>query len=171
MRPGRTKAAASLVALALSAGLVLGGVVPAYAAGVTGEIAAGPGERGDWSPPPSPSDVAVAAARSVIGTRYVHGGANRRGFDCSGLTMWAWAHAGVSLPHSSRSQHRAVQHVPRSGLQLGDLVFFYHPIHHVGIYIGRGRMIDANHPGGSVRKRRVYWGHYAGAGRPDPNSG
>ena len=80
--------------------------------------------------------------------------------------MWAWAHAGVSLPHSSGMQFAAIPHVPQSALQPGDLVFFYHPIEHVGIYIGGGRMIDANHTGGSVGVRPVYWQYFAGAGRP-----
>ena len=111
---------------------------------------------------------AISAAYSVIGTRYVWGGSTPRGFDCSGLTMWAWAHGGVSLSHSSQAQYAQLPHVSRGGLRPGDLVFFYRPISHVGLYIGGGRMIDASHPGpgGEVAIRAVNWGAYAGAARP-----
>ena len=111
---------------------------------------------------------AISAAYSVVGTRYVWGGSTPRGFDCSGLTMWAWAHGGVSLSHSSAGQYAQLPHVPRGGLRPGDLVFFYRPISHVGLYIGGGRMIDASHPGpgGEVAIRAVNWGAYAGAARP-----
>jgi cell wall-associated NlpC family hydrolase len=111
---------------------------------------------------------AISAAYSVIGTRYVWGGSTPRGFDCSGLTMWAWAHGGVSLTHSSAGQYAQLPHVSRGGLRPGDLVFFYRPISHVGLYIGGGRMIDASHPGpgGEVAVRAVNWDAYAGAARP-----
>jgi cell wall-associated NlpC family hydrolase len=71
--------------------------------------------------------------------------------------MWAWAHGGVSLVHSSAGQYASLPHVSRTALRPGDLVFFYSPIHHVGLYIGGGRMIDAAHsgPGGEVAVRPV----------------
>ena len=111
---------------------------------------------------------AISAAYSVIGTRYVWGGSTPRGFDCSGLTMWAWAHGGVSLTHSSSGQYAQLPHVGRGSLRPGDLVFFYRPIHHVGLYIGAGRMIDASHPGssGEVAIRPVNWDEFVGAARP-----
>jgi cell wall-associated NlpC family hydrolase len=82
--------------------------------------------------------------------------------------MWAWAHGGVSLSHSSQGQYAQLPHVARGSLRPGDLVFFYRPISHVGLYIGGGRMIDASHPGpgGEVAIRAVNWGAYAGAARP-----
>jgi peptidoglycan DL-endopeptidase CwlO len=120
-------------------------------------------------PPPTSSGVqaVIDAARSVLGVRYQWGGSSpRTGFDCSGLTMWAWSHAGVSLPHSSAAQYSALPRVDRSNLQPGDLVFFYSPIHHVGLYIGGGKMIDASTWGNAVVLRDVYWEDYVGAARP-----
>ena len=121
-------------------------------------------------PPPAPNanaQAAIDAAYSVIGVPYQFAGSTpESGFDCSGLTMWAWAHAGVSLPHSSAMQYAVLPHVAQSDLQPGDLVFFYSPIHHVGIYIGGGRMIDSPHTGTVVQMRPVEWSVYVGAARP-----
>jgi len=113
------------------------------------------------------ASAAVAAAYSVIGVKYTYAGSSpETGFDCSGLTMWSWAHAGVSLPHSSSMQYDSVPHVDKSQLQPGDLLFFYSPIHHVAMYVGGGMMIEAPHTGGYVQKVPVYWSEYVGAGRP-----
>jgi peptidoglycan DL-endopeptidase CwlO len=122
-------------------------------------------------PPPPPNltgaSAAIAAAKSVLGVRYTYGGASpETGFDCSGLTMWAWAHAGVSLPHSSAAQYASLPHVSRSDLQPGDLVFFYSPISHVGMYLGGGSMIHSPHTGSVVQIVPVYWQYFVGAARP-----
>jgi cell wall-associated NlpC family hydrolase len=121
-------------------------------------------------PPPAPNanaQAAIDAAYSVIGVPYQFAGSSpESGFDCSGLTMWAWAHAGVSLPHSSEMQYAVLPHVAQSDLQPGDLVFFYSPIHHVGLYVGGGRMIDAPYTGTVVQMRSVEWSVYVGAARP-----
>ena len=109
----------------------------------------------------------LAAAYSMIGTPYQFGGSSpETGFDCSGFTMWSWSHAGVSLPHSSAAQYAALPHVAREDLQPGDLVFFYSPISHVGIYVGGGMMIHSPHTGDVVRVIAVYWDSFVGAARP-----
>ncbi|MGE5226016.1 MAG: NlpC/P60 family protein [Planctomycetaceae bacterium] len=111
-----------------------------------------PPEPPPVAPPPpgdaSKASVAIQAAESVIGTQYVFGAADPAvGFDCSGLTMWAYAQAGVSLPHSAAAQYAVLPHVALSDIQPGDLLFFYSPISHVALYIGGGQMIHARHPG------------------------
>lgn len=104
------------------------------------------------APVGSGAGAAIAAAQSVMGTPYKWAGASPSGgFDCSGLTMWAWARAGKSLPHSSGAQYAATQRISLDQLQPGDLVFFNNPISHVGLYIGGGQMIHAPHTGDVVR--------------------
>jgi cell wall-associated NlpC family hydrolase len=125
---------------------------------------------GGFVPPPNASaaQVAIAAARNQIGVTYVWGTSNPGvSFDCSGLTMYAWSQAGVYLPHSSAMQAAATPDVYQDQLQPGDLVFFYSPISHVGLYIGNGQMIDASHsgPGGEVNVRSVDWGSFVVGGR------
>ncbi|MCU1595627.1 MAG: hypothetical protein JWO12_3019 [Frankiales bacterium] len=110
--------------------------------------------------------VAVQEAYNQLGKPYQWGAAGPSSFDCSGLTMWAWGHAGVSLPHSSQAQYGSGQHVSQSDLQPGDLTFYGSPIHHVGIYIGGGRMISAPHTGDVVKIQDAFRGDYAGAVRP-----
>jgi cell wall-associated NlpC family hydrolase len=109
---------------------------------------------------------AVAYAYAQIGKPYRWGADGPGAFDCSGLTMRAWGAAGVSLSHSSRAQIGEGRRVTRAQLQPGDLVFFGHPIHHVGIYIGGGQMINAPHSGQDVGIRSMARGDYAGAVRP-----
>ena len=121
---------------------------------------------GGFVPPPNATgaQIAISAAQSVIGTEYVFGSADPGvGFDCSGITMWAWAQAGVYLPHSSASQYSTLPHVPVSDMQPGDLLFFYSPISHVALYIGGGMMIHARHPGPGGQ---VQLGSVSGYGTP-----
>jgi cell wall-associated NlpC family hydrolase len=108
---------------------------------------------------------AVRFAYAQLGKPYQWGAAGPSSYDCSGLTMASWAAAGVSLPHSSSAQYGSGPHVDRGNLQPGDLVFFGSPIHHVGIYIGGGRMIHAPHTGTVVQIAPLE-GDYAGAVRP-----
>ncbi|MDQ3932148.1 MAG: NlpC/P60 family protein, partial [Actinomycetota bacterium] len=96
------------------------------------------------------------------------GGEGPNSYDCSGLSMWAWRHAGVSLPHSSRMQYSSTMRISRADLQPGDLVFFGDPIHHLAIYIGDGKVVEAPYSGSQVRinSRSLSRGDIAGYGRP-----
>jgi cell wall-associated NlpC family hydrolase len=143
------------------------------------------------TPPPPPSSggkgqIAANAAISQIGVRYSWGGGNAsgpsygfgegagiKGFDCSGLTLYAWAQAGVYLYHSAQMQYDGSRHLAISQLQVGDLVFYGTSstnISHVGIYIGNGQIVHAPNSRSLVQTGPVYlWnGYYAwvGAGRP-----
>jgi cell wall-associated NlpC family hydrolase len=109
---------------------------------------------------------AVATARAQLGKPYAWGAAGPNAFDCSGLTMYSWAAAGVRLPHSSSMQLSVGTQVSRSQLQPGDLVFFYSPVHHVGIYVGNGTMIHAPTTGDVVKYAGIASFPWAGATRP-----
>lgn len=95
---------------------------------------------------------AVAFARRQVGTPYRWGGTGPNGYDCSGLTRAAWAKAGKSLPHSSRMQAKVTRRVSRGKMRIGDLLFYGKPVHHVAIYVGDGKMIEAPRRGLNVRK-------------------
>ena len=85
------------------------------------------------------------------GKPYVYGATGPDSFDCSGLTQWAYAQAGISIPRTSSAQSQFGTPVPRSQLQPGDLVFFYSPVSHVGIYIGNNMMVHAPSSGDVVK--------------------
>jgi cell wall-associated NlpC family hydrolase len=115
----------------------------------------------------SRAGTAVNAAATQVGVGYKYAAASPGvAFDCSGLTSWAWGQAGVYLPHQSAQQYASLPHVPASAAQPGDLIFFYSPISHVGIYVGGGQMIDAANPSSGVRRAAVNWGNVTGVGRP-----
>jgi len=100
--------------------------------------------------------IAVRAALSQLGVPYVFGAASPgRAFDCSGLTMWAWAQAGVSMAHFTVSQWNAFPKVSLQALQPGDLILSYH-LGHVGIYIGNGMMVAAPRTGDVVKVTPVF---------------
>jgi peptidoglycan DL-endopeptidase CwlO len=129
-------------------------------------------------PPPRPvagsggAATAVAWAHREIGKPYVWGAAGPNSFDCSGLAMYVWAKAGVYLEHFTGDQWHEGTHVSQSQLEPGDLVFFAYntsdpaTIHHVGIYIGGGEMIDAPFTGVDVREDPAFRSDYIGAVRP-----
>ena len=95
--------------------------------------------------------IAVQAALSRVGDPYVWGAAGPSAFDCSGLVMWAYAQAGVYLPHYSGSQYADTIHIPMSDLQPGDLVFPANPGQHVAMYIGNGEIVQAPYTGADVQ--------------------
>jgi peptidoglycan DL-endopeptidase CwlO len=101
-----------------------------------------------------------------MGKPYQWGASGPDSFDCSGLTSYAWAAAGVQIPRSSRAQYAELPKVKRSNLRPGDLVFFGSPIHHVGIYEGDGVMINSPETGETVRRDSIARADYAGAARP-----
>jgi cell wall-associated NlpC family hydrolase len=118
-------------------------------------------------------DIAANWALTQIGKPYQWGGAGPDTYDCSGLTMQAWARAGVQLLHYTGYQWEEGPHVPLDDLQRGDLLFFATntadpgTIHHVGIYIGNGMMVDAPYTGVDVRIDSMYQpGGLIGAVRP-----
>jgi cell wall-associated NlpC family hydrolase len=127
---------------------------------------------GDSSPGPSGGSSsaggqAVAYARAQLGKPYIWGAEGPGGYDCSGLTMMAWRSAGVSIPRVSGAQYGIGRHInSMSALEPGDLVFFGSPIHHVGMYVGNGTMIEAPYTGASVRYHSINRRDYAGATRP-----
>ncbi len=115
----------------------------------------------------SRSGLAVQAALAQQGTPYRFATSSPGvGFDCSGLTAYAWGQAGVGLPHQSQSQFASTPHVPIDQAQPGDLLFFYSPISHVSIYLGNGMQVHAPNTGTTVSVAAVNWGKVVGVGRP-----
>jgi cell wall-associated NlpC family hydrolase len=120
---------------------------------------------------------AVTAAVSYLGVPYVWGGASRQGVDCSGLTMLAWAAAGVDLLHGATVQDSESTPVNLLDIEPGDLLFYHFPddgplpITHVAIYVGSGpfgtdTIIQAAETGTNVAYYPMYWGGFVSAGRP-----
>ena len=105
----------------------------------------------------------VEIALQYIGVPYVWGGSSPSGFDCSGLVKYAYGKIGVYLPHSSAMMWNYGVQVTRSQMKPGDIVFFYSPIHHVGLYIGNGNMVNAT--GDHVQIGTVWKSSFVGARR------
>ncbi|MFC5996963.1 C40 family peptidase [Pseudonocardia hispaniensis] len=104
----------------------------------------------------------MAAARGWAGTPYLWGGNTRSGVDCSGLVQQVLRSVGVSAPRTSAQQAAWTIRIPAAQARPGDLVFLGSPVHHVGIYVGNGRMIDNSHPGTVVQERPLYRGSFFG---------
>lgn len=99
---------------------------------------------------PTVGQRAARIALKAVGVPYRWGGSSpRTGFDCSGLVSWAYGRLGIALPHSSYALYGTGRRVSRSGLRPGDLLFFS-GLGHVGMYVGRGRMVHAPHSGRRV---------------------
>ncbi|WP_345467514.1 NlpC/P60 family protein [Actinoallomurus oryzae] len=119
-------------------------------------------------PASGPARLALEYAYAHKGDPYKYGGAGPNSFDCSGLVMMAWRHAGVSLPRVVPDQYNATRRVARSDLQPGDLVFFDN-LGHVGLFVGNNQFIHAPHTGTVVQIESLsgyYSSNYYGAGRP-----
>ncbi len=122
--------------------------------------------------PPAPDPAAAAAVKaalSKVGDPYVWGGSGPDTFDCSGLVMWAWGQAGVSLAHWTGDQINQGKSIPMTSLQPGDLIFMWPPgaqggpPEHVTMYIGNHLIVQAPHVGGFVEVSSMGW--WAGAAR------
>jgi cell wall-associated NlpC family hydrolase len=137
-----------VVALTLGAGMALT-PLPALADDPTGAPAAT--AVAPVAAPTAAAQTAVDTALAQLGDPYVWAGAGPDVFDCSGLTQYAYGTAGVYLPHSSRMQSGMGIPVSAADLQPGDLVFFYSPVSHVGMYIGNGQMVHAPTSGDVVK--------------------
>ncbi len=133
----------------------------------------------------SAARIAIDAAMSHLGLPYAWGGGGSNGpgpgqapdvgvigFDCSGLTQYAYAQAGIRIPRNSRAQYASLPKVPSDDLRPGDLVFWAtnpadpSTIHHVALYLGDGRVVQAPESGDVVKVSDMWWRHYAGAVRP-----
>ncbi|MGH9128004.1 MAG: cell wall-binding repeat-containing protein [Acidimicrobiales bacterium] len=120
----------------------------------------GPPAAGPIGQPGAAAAAAIQVALAQQGVPYVFGGSSQSGFDCSGLVMYAWAAAGVSLPHSSEAQYYGSIQIPFSDIAPGDLVFYNEKTKtnpdHVTMYIGGGQVVAADHTGTSVRVESLY---------------
>lgn len=135
----------------------------------TGSPAPPPSTSAPANPPPPPhprAGEAVQAGLDKIGTPYQWGGNGPDSYDCSGLTTYAWGSVGVRLPRSSWMQKDALPPVAFDQIQPGDLLFYGSPVHHVGMFIGDGKMVNAPYTGTEVRIDSIYRRDFAGAGRP-----
>ncbi|MBF9128702.1 C40 family peptidase [Plantactinospora sp. S1510] len=133
----------------------------------------GNGSAGPLAPAPCPATYpggnagkAVKFACQQIGKPYVWGAEGPNSYDCSGLTLAAWAKGGVSLPHNARAQRGKVKSVSRSELRPGDLVFYYADLSHVGMYVGGGWIVHASRAGEPVKMKRMDDGEIHSFGRP-----
>jgi peptidoglycan DL-endopeptidase CwlO len=114
----------------------------------------------------SPGARAAQFACRQIGKPYVWAAAGPNAYDCSGLTMAAWASVGVNLPHNAYEQKQATARVAAANLRLGDLVFYYYDVHHVVIYVGNGWVVAASTFGQPVQMQKLDMSRFNSAGRP-----
>jgi cell wall-associated NlpC family hydrolase len=131
------------------------------------------GGTGSFRPWPCPATyaptagyTAAAFACSQAGAPYVWAAAGPSSYDCSGLTLAAWQQVGVYLPHNAAAQRRSMPYVDKADLQVGDLVFYYSDLHHVAIYVGDGKIMQAPQAGDNVRMSDMNYGPIHSFGRP-----
>jgi cell wall-associated NlpC family hydrolase len=153
----------ALVALTVGAGMAL---TPLPALANSGGTTVATTTAAPAAAPTAAAQVAVDTALAQVGDPYVWAGAGPDSFDCSGLTQYAYAAAGISLPHSSSMQSGIGTPVSYDALQPGDLVFFYSPVSHVAMYIGNGQIVHAPYSGTTVQVAELaYMPDFAGARR------
>ncbi len=120
----------------------------------------------DVPAPGAGAAAAVAYAWAQLGKPYQYAGTGPNSYDCSGLTMMAWAQGGVSMPHGSIAQGAMFPRVPDTDLKPGDLAIYYPDHGHVGMYVGNGMTISATHTGDFVRLQPVFREGYQYSVRP-----
>jgi cell wall-associated NlpC family hydrolase len=122
----------------------------------SGRSALAASASGSAAPATGRASSAYAAAQSKIGSPYVYGASGPSSFDCSGLTSWAFAQAGVQIPRTSQAQASYGTRIySQSDLRVGDLVIFYSDLHHVGFYAGNGQVLHAPRSGTVVRYESI----------------
>lgn len=121
----------------------------------------------DTAVPGTPQATAVNWALAQLGHPYLWGGVGPVSFDCSGLVMEAWAHAGVTIPRTSQEQWADLPHVALDQIEPGDLIIYYHDASHVAMYIGDGKVVQAPRPGAVVDIAPLDQAYILGAVRPD----
>ncbi len=141
---------AAVLTLATGAGIALTPVAAEAAAGGPTTTAVAVAAAPVAAPNPA-AQVAVDTALPQQGKPYVWGGTGPGGYDCSGLTSSAFKAAGITIPRTSKAQSTAGVFVDRAHLQPGDLIFFYSPVSHVGMYIGNGQMVHSSTYGQPVK--------------------
>lgn len=145
-----------LLAFAFAA-FVFACAVPSAPAALAGPT---PRKHERTRPKPTVGQRAAKIALRAVGVPYRWGGASpSSGFDCSGLVYWAYGRLGVELPHSSYALYGLGRRVSRSRMRAGDLLFFS-GLGHVGLYLGRGRMVHAPSSGRLVEVVRLGRSHY-----------
>jgi cell wall-associated NlpC family hydrolase len=156
-----TYARRAAVALAVGAGVVLTPLSAMASAPAPTAASAAPAAASTHA-----AQVAMNTALAQRGKPYAWGGSGPSSFDCSGLTHFAFKAAGITLPRTSKAQSTVGAAVAKANLRPGDLVFFYRPVSHVGIYIGNGRIVHAPTSGDVVKVTKVdAMGGFAGARR------
>ncbi|MGY1683602.1 C40 family peptidase [Geodermatophilus sp. SYSU D01176] len=136
------------VAAIAGAGIALSPLPASAAAGdapVTGSVTAAPAVASSGA-----AQTAVDTALAQVGDPYTWGATGPNAFDCSGLTSFAYKAAGITIPRTSKAQSTFGTAVSKADLQPGDLVFFYSPVSHVGMYIGNGQMVHSSSAGKPV---------------------
>jgi len=132
--------------------VVAAGIAAGPAGAIVDESSRGPNAV---APAPSRGERAVKVALEAVGTPYRWGGESpSTGFDCSGLVRWAYGRVGVDLPHNSYALYGEGRRVPETGMEVGDILFF-EGLGHVGLYLGRGRMLHAPQSGRNVEVVRL----------------